>query len=401
MQKVFGFHFGCQLFYEENNNENELALWLVLKCNFERGIFYARDSHSLVDRLIREFFIAAKRKPFDEDDVEIDSGSDEDDRNGNYMMRRSFASTVENLYKHLGAAHAANDCSDLYTDEYIQHESLQVKLKPYQVKTIKWMLSREVLVPKYHTSGFIEIKRRSIGSAEDDDGTKFFYNPTTCNLTTDPDFIESHLIPTGGILAEEMGMGKTIEVLDLILLNPRPLDKSQLFGSAPPNTATTERPVTKADLKCLCMQTKTTDVIWCTKCLKVQHRKCVDQQNSEITPDTSYICPGCWESEQPICVKTTFIVSPQSIKMQWNTEIEKRIQSGTISVSVYREGRARFRLNADKICDFEFHLNESLCHSTVDATFFCRVFLKIFPPGIPVRWLQILQMGQPSEIGQL
>lgn len=314
-----------KIFYETNeNNELEIALWLVLNLEFRGNFCDTKDVRQAARRLIREFFIVPKRNLFDEnEDIEIE----EDDNDCKSLVRGAFASTVERLYQSLEAAHRADDCSVLYANDYIQHEFLKVKLKPYQVQTIKWMLSRE-RVPKYHTNGFIEIKKRSTTS--EDESVKFFYNPETCTLTTDPDIAEPVLIPTGGILAEEMGMGKTIEVLDLILLNPRPLKKTQF----PMKTTTTERSVTKADVRCLCVGTKMTDTVWCTKCSKVQHRKCVDQQNSDITPDVSYMCPACWENEKPIPVKTTFIVSPQSIKMQWKTEIDNRIKSGTMSVSL-------------------------------------------------------------------
>ncbi|KAG4074367.1 hypothetical protein HA402_008776 [Bradysia odoriphaga] len=325
LRNVAGIHFGFLISDEPNENkENKIALWLALTSNFELNYCHRRDFTVVVRRFIRDFFIVAKKNLFDENE-DIDNGFDED--NGNSLT--AFSSTVENLYKHLEAAHAADDVVGFSTDEYIQHASLRVKLKPYQVKTIKWMLSRE-RVPKYHTNGFVEIKRRSTGS--EDESTRFFYNPKTCNLTTDQDIVRPIRIPSGGILAEEMGMGKTIEILDLILLHPRPLDNRQF--SDPP-IAKAERPVTKADLRCLCVQTRIVDTIWCTKCSKVQHRKCVDHQDSEITPDASYICPSCWENEEPIPAKTTFIVSPQSIKMQWKTEIDKRIQTGAMSVFVY------------------------------------------------------------------
>ncbi|XP_037029986.1 E3 ubiquitin-protein ligase SHPRH-like [Bradysia coprophila] len=349
LRNVAGIHFGFLILDETNENEEKkTALWLALTSNFELNYCHHRDFGVVVRRFIREFFIVAKKNLFDENE-DIDSGIDEDYSNS----VTAFSSTVENLYKHLEAAHAVDDVSGLYTDEYIQHASLMVTLKPYQVKTVKWMLSRE-RVPKYHTNGFVEIKRRSIGS--EDESTRFFYNPKTCNLTTDPDIVRPVLIPTGGILAEEMGMGKTIEILDLILLHPRRLDKRQF--SDPPIAKAIERPVTKADLKCLCVQTRIVDSIRCTKCSKVQHRKCVDHQDSEITPDASYICPCCWENEELIPAKTTLIVSPQSIKMQWKTEIDKRIQAGTMSAFVYVGSKSCKWISPAKLASYDVILTD-------------------------------------------
>lgn len=317
--------FGIELFNEVNENgEYEVSLWIVLQSNtsFPRW-FTERNCVAATKRLINEFFIVANKGPFDEDD-EIDDHCDEEEK----VVTTSFEKTVQTLYKRLEAAHAAEDCLALYDDDYIQHKYLQVKLKPYQVKTIKWMLDRELVV-KHHTNGFIEIKKRSIGPQ--DGPTKFFYNPKATTLTTDPKECKTVAIPSGGILAEEMGMGKTIEILDLILLNPMPLGNQSV--DPPNNDVQAAVRANKENVKCLCTQTKTTDCVCCTKCSKFQHRKCVDQNNSVTTPDSKYICPACWQNEQPIHAKTTFIVSPQSIKTQWKTETDNRIQSGKLSVS--------------------------------------------------------------------
>lgn len=241
-------------------------------------------------------------------------------------VRKSFDTIVETLYKQLEEAHATDDCTDRYETDFIQHGHLLVKLKPYQVRTIKWMLSRELVV-KYHTNGFVEVKKRLIDPL--DGSTRFFYNSQAATFTTDPSAVERVAYPTGGILADEMGMGKTIEILDLILLNPRNLEMDDVPKSRKLPTVK----ATKNDIKCLCAMNRIKDTVVCTKCLKLQHRKCVDQTDSRETPDDCYMCPGCWQQEAPIPAKTTFIVSPQSIKTQWKTETDNRIQSGKISVS--------------------------------------------------------------------
>lgn len=310
--------FSLRTFIEPN--ANEIALWVVLTSNLSSLVQYVCGAAA--KRLINKFFVLPIKNLFDEQDDDDDVDAVEDEK----YTRKSFTSTVDELYKQLEAAHVAEDCLDRYVDDYIQHEYLQVKLKPYQVKTIKWMLSRERVV-KHHTNDFVEIKKRSIGPL--DGSTKFFFNSKTLALTTDPKAFERVELPTGGILAEEMGMGKTIEILDLILLNPRPPQSADPSG----NSTRVTKKVLKADVKCLCPHTKTADTVSCTKCFKLQHRKCVDQTDSQITPDVSYICPACWKNEQPLPVKTTFIVSPQSIKTQWKIETDNRVQSGKISVS--------------------------------------------------------------------
>lgn len=335
--------FGLDYVTELNeNNENESSLWLVLKSNFSSG--YRSVHHrnfAATKRLINQFFILPKKSLFDDkecDDNEDDRDDDLDFNDG--RNSRTFASTVEHLYERLEAAHAVDDSLDRYQDDKIQHENLLVKLKPYQIKTIKWMLSREQLM--HHTCGFVEIMKCAIGPL--DGPVKFFYNPKLMILTTDSSICQCLALPSGGILAEEMGMGKTIEILNLILLNPRP-PVNQLNPRPPVNQSNrsisveADEPPTKKkkrttnDVQCLCAQMRNKDTVPCTKCLTLQHRSCVDQINSDITPDSDYICPGCWQNEVPIPAKTTFIVSPQSIKTQWKTETDSRIQKGKISVS--------------------------------------------------------------------
>lgn len=88
-------------------------------------------------------------------------------------------------------------------------------------------------------------------------------------------------MPTDGILADEMGVGKTIEIFDLILLNPRPLDEgppevsTPLDEGSPEKIKKTTEKVDKKQVECLCAQNKTNDTVSCTKCSKLQHRKCV------------------------------------------------------------------------------------------------------------------------------
>lgn len=287
-------------------------MWLILKSNLNRYCDQSHRRSEAANRLITKFFIF--------------HGFDYSYRQNNVVgIHKSFASMVEHLFRQLNAAHAIDDWFDqLYIDEYIQHQYLCVNLKPYQIKTVKWMLNRERVL-KYHE--ITEIKKR----LNDDEGsTKFFFNSQTISLTIDPKVLQCMALPTGGILADEMGLGKTIEILDLILLNPRPVDENRFAGLLENMGEATEKPNRK-QVKCLCAQSNcTTDTVCCTKCWKLQHRKCVSQRNSEITPDNYYICPACWE--KPLQAKTTFIVSPRSIKMQWKAETDNRIQHGKISV---------------------------------------------------------------------
>ncbi|KAK9884497.1 hypothetical protein WA026_007338 [Henosepilachna vigintioctopunctata] len=113
------------------------------------------------------------------------------------------------LYRLLGESRIKFDDMN---SEQVQHSSLKPILRPYQKDAVRWMMSREQhnetqesLHPLY-----TPLKLPS--------GLEIFF-----------DKYSGHIIPTkpvvasstnGGILAEEMGLGKTVEFLALILNHP-------------------------------------------------------------------------------------------------------------------------------------------------------------------------------------
>lgn len=80
---------------------------------------------------------------------------------------------------------------------------------PYQLRTLQRMLQREA-TPADVQSGFrIPFK----GS----DGQRLSLHPVTCEVRLDDPLIDSQQDARGGILSEEMGVGKTLECLSLLL----------------------------------------------------------------------------------------------------------------------------------------------------------------------------------------
>lgn len=88
----------------------------------------------------------------------------------------------------------------------------------------------------------------------------------------------------------------------------------------------------KEILRCVCSRTQRRKAIQCQRCLYFQHENCVAKYS--LKPIVNYICPECWKLELPIQSSTTFIVSPPSIKMQWNEEIQKHIGNSHFRVSI-------------------------------------------------------------------
>ena len=102
-------------------------------------------------------------------------------------------------------------------DISIDHETfdglLDTQLYPFQQRAVTWMLQRESLASQAATSGFYK-------PAVDMSGTRCWINHLQGIVTRELPRDESIL--SGGILAEEMGLGKTVELLALISANPRP-----------------------------------------------------------------------------------------------------------------------------------------------------------------------------------
>ena len=118
---------------------------------------------------------------------------------------------------------------------------LQCALYPFQRRAIRWLLEREGFLN--HTSGeasrplphnFVHIK--------DGDGRDCFVSRLLGLATTNEDLIRSSSRDLrGGILAEEMGLGKTVEVISLIYLHRRiavPVPESNDPNPIPSSKAT-------------------------------------------------------------------------------------------------------------------------------------------------------------------
>ena len=90
-----------------------------------------------------------------------------------------------------------------YVREAIQPETIKLSMLHYQRQSLAWMQDMEN-APRGLNS-FLWEERTWIG------GERFFFFPMAGELRIDPP-----PLVTGGILSEEMGMGKTLEVLALI-----------------------------------------------------------------------------------------------------------------------------------------------------------------------------------------
>uniref|UniRef100_A0A182R7E4 E3 ubiquitin-protein ligase SHPRH n=1 Tax=Anopheles funestus TaxID=62324 RepID=A0A182R7E4_ANOFN len=268
-------------------------------------------------RMIHLLFEDIERQCFVEEELKKTSATPGPD---------SKAISVQQFYDQLRLHHQARPIE--HGLDTVQHPYLRPLLRTYQQQAIRWMFHRET-VPQTLPAQYVRLRNRSLGEVD------FFMN--LYDYTISDEKPEPTPLPAGGILADEMGMGKTVEILGLILLNKKQTDTSKVKqGRSESSDDSMTDDDESAELKCLCIRTNRSKTITCRKCGRLQHRKCVLKHHPpERSKATRYICPDCWRTEPLVESGATIIVSPASIKHQWESEIRKHVCDPNIRVFVY------------------------------------------------------------------
>lgn len=235
--------------------------------------------------------------------------------------------TLDNFYERIKNEHKNDDLSTV--PQNVQHPSLKesTRLRPYQIKGIKWLLKRELETQELPSN---YIKMRSKFNPEQ----IMYYNPSTKDFVKQkPEILQ---YPSGGLLCDEMGLGKTVEMITLVLMNPKKRGQKRKFDDIddiPLKTIKKLNDFKGATVKCICHKSYKKDkLIICSMCFNAQHKSCV----GEVEDIFSYICPICYKSTNRIIDShTTIIVSPTSIKRQWMSEIQRHVQDKSFKVLLY------------------------------------------------------------------
>ncbi|VFQ99538.1 unnamed protein product [Cuscuta campestris] len=263
-------------------------------------------------------------------------------------------------------------------DDYLPN--LVPELRPYQRRAVYWMLQRE--------KGTYEPSKRNPSVSPlcmpltlIENSAAVYYNPFSGNVSLHPDTSFSYI--SGGILAEEMGLGKTVELLACVFAHQV---TSTAIGSLS-NSAEVQGDMRK-DLKrlkrerveCVCGSVSESiryEGLWvqCDVCDAWQHADCVGyspqkrkkrmedfeqdgedssgksqnrakrKTNEEIVEmDGVYICRACTEliqaSEAPVSSGATLIVCPTPILHQWHAEIIRHTKPGSLKTCIYEGARS-------------------------------------------------------------
>ncbi|KAH7409072.1 putative SNF2 family helicase/ATPase [Cadophora sp. MPI-SDFR-AT-0126] len=117
----------------------------------------------------------------------------------------------------------------------MQIDGLETELFPFQKRAVQWLLKREGV--RWSVKG-VETLTPNTGAelpisflqCTDGIGKICYVSHLFGIITLDPSpFIEIEKQLKGGILAEEMGLGKTVEMISLISLHKRPQDEAQVY----------------------------------------------------------------------------------------------------------------------------------------------------------------------------
>jgi E3 ubiquitin-protein ligase SHPRH len=97
--------------------------------------------------------------------------------------------------------------------------ALNSELYPFQKRAVSWMLGREGVVEAGAMQAMKKLQTvRFYEEVRDVDGRPCCVNHLQAIITRDRP-VEEHLSLAGGLLAEEMGLGKTVELMTLIRMN--------------------------------------------------------------------------------------------------------------------------------------------------------------------------------------
>jgi E3 ubiquitin-protein ligase SHPRH len=121
----------------------------------------------------------------------------------------------------------------------IQSTLLETTLYPFQQRAVDWLLRREGVA--YSESGNLSsslavnlnpVTPVSFSPAHDAKGTDYYVSQARGLIVSDPSQIpDSSRILKGGILAEEMGLGKTVELISLICHHKRQVPEGNVYDT--------------------------------------------------------------------------------------------------------------------------------------------------------------------------
>lgn len=214
---------------------------------------------------------------------------------------------------------------------------LRTPLYPYQRRSAALMLQRESI-------STLQLDPR-LEQRTAPDGSTFYYGPREVVFNRNPRFYET---TRGGILAETMGLGKTLMCLALILATRNHLPKVPAAYDFPPVRTQT---ASLADMAVSAINRKS--VPWRVEFERIKHASqedmsnCIDTLQNNPPAYEIPVEPVRWNRktvipppQTKILAATTIIVVPRNLCKQWHSEIHKHVDEGLLRILLMEEPRS-------------------------------------------------------------
>ncbi|RZC55977.1 hypothetical protein C5167_014829 [Papaver somniferum] len=284
---------------------------------------------------------------------------------------------------------------------------LRPTLRPYQRRATNWMVQREKGTSENLNCQNQFFRPLSVTVCFLDTESKMFYNPFSGNISLHPESSLSYV--SGGILADEMDLGKTVELLACIFAHRRPTsDGDVTFDNQMQvnrHQISNLKRLKRERVECICGAVNESykyKGLWvqCDICDAWQHADCVGYspvrspsdsneaaegtghqqvpsvKNNEssstkiVEDDGNFTCQLCLEliqaSSSPVNTGATLVVCPASILQQWNAEIIRHIEPGSLKICIY-EGVRNASLSATSTMDICELINADIVLTTYDV----------------------------------
>ena len=232
---------------------------------------------------------------------------------------------------------------------------LKTALYPYQRRSAGLMVQRESSAPSLQLDPRLEERIAP-------DGSTYFYGARDLLFLRKGRY---HEHCRGGILAETMGLGKTVIVLATILATKHHLPKMPVEYRTP-----TIRPKTASLRDMVIAAVNRRTIPWKVESERIRQQSGVDQLPCvpllEQHPPSYHVAPRPlrWNRKtfnllpppkQVILAPTSIIVVPQNLIRQWQSEIHRHVQHGALSVLVMDDPKRGLPV-ADELRQFDIIL---------------------------------------------
>lgn len=226
---------------------------------------------------------------------------------------------------------------------------LKTPLYAYQRRSAALMLQREA-VPILQLDPRLEPRTAP-------DGSCFYYSPRELAFNRNARYYEAS---RGGILAETMGLGKTLMCLALILATRKHLPRVPAAYGLPPVREST---ASLADMAVSAINRKS--VPWKVEFERIKHasqddmRSCAERLERNLPGYEIPVEPVRWNRktvipppQKKIMAATTIIVVPRNLCKQWHSEIGRHVDEGILNILLMEEPRSVLPA-AEKLRDYD------------------------------------------------